>query len=178
MNFLIAIRLLVVCVVLMSCAGLVRGAGLFEQNSRPENVFSSSSILPADVKRVIELPLACEESRGDLSDGRESLDSILQTELIKTKKFELVSLNARLLKSFTGRSSWTGAEVLPDDFFDSLQRVYGCDAVLFCQLTVFRAYAPLAVGWRMKLVDVHTQKIIWAVDEVFDAGDPAIARSA
>jgi len=53
------------------------------------------------------------------------------------------------------------AEILPPDFLDSLQRVYGCDAVLFCELSTFRAYAPLAVGWRMKLVDVRTRQILW-----------------
>jgi hypothetical protein len=43
---------------------------------------------------------------------------------------------------------------------------------------VFHAYAPLATGWRMKLVDVATKKIIWAADVVFDASDPAVAKSA
>ena len=67
---------------------------------------------------------------------------------------------------------------MPPDFFGSLQRVYGCDAVLFCELTTYHAYPPLLIGWRMKLVDVSTQKIIWAADVVFDAGDPAVSQSA
>ncbi|MEJ0091156.1 MAG: hypothetical protein WDM80_15610 [Limisphaerales bacterium] len=36
-------------------------------------------------------------------------------------------------------------------------------------MTTFRAYTPLTIGWRMKLVNVHTRQIIWAADEVFDA---------
>ena len=83
-----------------------------------------------------------------------------------------------MLRSRTGQSGWTGAEVLPADFFESLRRAYGCDAVLFCQLTVFRAYAPLAVGWRMKMVDTRTRQILWAADEVFDAGQPSVLNGA
>ena len=37
---------------------------------------------------------------------------------------------------------------------------------------------PLAVGWSLKLVDARQRRIVWAVDEVFDAGKPAVASSA
>jgi len=67
---------------------------------------------------------------------------------------------------------------LPGEFFESLQRTYGCDAVLFCQLTVFQAYAPLAVGWRFKMVDVRTRQILWVADEVFDAGQRSVLNGA
>ena len=87
-------------------------------------------------------------------------------------------MGAVALESLTEQTSWTGAEILPAKFFDSLKRTYGCDAVLFCQLTSFQAYAPLAVGWRMKLVEVSTQKIIWAADMVYDAGNPAVTKGA
>jgi hypothetical protein len=59
-----------------------------------------------------------------------------------------------------------------------LQESVGCDAVLFCQLTAFRAYAPLAVGWRLKLVDVRSRQILWAGDEVFDAGQSTVKTGA
>jgi hypothetical protein len=124
------------------------------------------------------LPLACETRRADLPEGCEALNPVLLAELAKTKKFEVVSVNSEMLRSRTGRSGWTGAEVLPADFFESLRRSYGCDAVLFCQLTVFHAYAPLAVGWRMKMVDTRTRQILWAADEVFDAGQPSVLSGA
>lgn len=148
------------------------------QDPKSQNVFVSSPVLPKDLKRVVVLPLAGEESRADLSGGCEMLDCVLQAELIKTGKFEVIRAGSERLRSLTGRPGWTGAEVLPADFLNSLQKAYGCDAVLFCQLTTFRAYAPLAVGWRMKLVDVRTQKIIWVADEIFDAGVPAVAKGA
>jgi hypothetical protein len=145
---------------------------------RPDNVFLYPSVLPADLKRVAVLPLACEEPHGDLMDGCEILNPILHSELIKTKKFEVISVGPDILRNRTGRPAWTGTEILPRNFFDSLHRVYGCDGVLFCQLTVFRAYAPLAVGWRLKLVDIHTQQTLWAADEVFDAGQKSVLRGA
>jgi hypothetical protein len=49
---------------------------------------------------------------------------------------------------------------------------------LFCELTEFRAYPPLAVGWRLKLVDVRQRKTLWAGDEHFDAGNPAVLSGA
>jgi hypothetical protein len=114
----------------------------------------------------------------ELANGCEMLDPVLQAELIKTKRFEVVPVGSTALESLTEQPSWTGGEILPAKFFDSLKQAYGCDAVLFCQLTTFQAYAPLAVGWRMKLVDVSTQKIIWAADMVYDAGNAAVAKDA
>ena len=143
-----------------------------------DNTFKWSPDLPADLRRVAVLPLAWEGAQTDLSLGAETLGPFLLAELIKTKKFEVVNVSPHDLRSQTGRLSWTGEEILPADFFDSLQQAYGCDAVLFCQLTVFRAYVPLAVGWRMKLVEVRTGRILWAVDKVFDAEQgPALQQA-
>jgi TolB-like protein len=133
-----------------------------------DNTFLASPYLPVDLRRVAVLPLAWEGSSTDLAQGSETLGPILLAELIKTKKFEVVAITSEALHHQTGRQSWTGAEVLPVNFLDFLQRVYGCDAVLFCQLTTFRAYPPLVVGWRLKLVDAHTGRILWAADKVFD----------
>ena len=37
---------------------------------------------------------------------------------------------------------------------------------------------PLAVGWSLKLVALHDAHILWAMDEVFDAGEPAVVTAA
>ena len=169
---------LVVGVLLTGCAAPENRQMYQSPGCRPENVFRYSESLPADIRRVAVLPLACENQRTDLQEGCEALNPILQGELIRTKKFEVVSANADLLRNRTGRLTWTGAEILPRDFFSSLREAYGCDAVLFCQLTVFRAYAPLAIGWRMKLVDVRTRQTLWAADDIVDAGEPAVPEGA
>jgi hypothetical protein len=142
---------------------------------RLENVFRASPFLPAELRRVAMLPLSSEGSSATLQEGCEMLQPVLLAELNKTKKFEIVSVNHDDLRKLTGRLNWTGSETLPPDFFDSLQRVYGCDAVLFCEVTEFRAYGTLAVGWRLKLVNARTRQIVWAADEIFDAAGQTVA---
>src|ERR1035441_7903692 len=41
-----------------------------------------------------------------------------------------------------------------------------------------RRNTPLAVGWRLKLVDARSGQIIWSVDELFDAARPGVFRAA
>jgi hypothetical protein len=184
MNCFITRPWIAIFLVMAGCTTSVIGAPPAWQNSKPPegfkpgNVFISTPVLPAELKRVLVLPLACEPADGDLSDGCKMLNSILRAELIKAGRFEVVSADSETLSRCTGRLGWTGAEALPDNFFGTLKRVYGCDAVLFCQLTVFRANAPLAIGWRLKLADAQTHKILWAADEVFDAADSAVAKNA
>ena len=145
------------------------------------NVYVSSKVLPAGIKRVLVLPLACEKmdaNYGNLSEGCRTLDPVLQSELTKSGRFEVVVATPEALRSCTGQLSWNGSETLPADFFNSLRNVYGCDAVLFCDLSTFRPNAPLAIGWRLKLADAGTGKILWAADEIFDAGNLDVAQDA
>jgi hypothetical protein len=160
---------LVACLLFSGCATPERTASQSKSDDHPENIFNSRLVLPASLHRVVVLPLACEEPGSVLSESCEVLQPVLLEELIRVKKFEVVSVSPEILRRRTGRSDWTGVEILPADFLSLLQREYGCDAVLFSELTTFRGYSPLTIGWRMKMVDVHTRQIIWAADEVFDA---------
>jgi hypothetical protein len=159
-------------------AGVLFGSVIQAADLPPDNIFAGSPVLPPELHRVAVLPLAAEGRDADLPDGCEALQPVLFDELVRTEKFEVVSVRPENLRASSGREAWTGAEQLPEGFFESLRREYGCDAVLFCELTVYHAYAPLAVGWRLKLVDVRTRKIIWAADEVFNAGQPDVSRKA
>jgi hypothetical protein len=152
--------------------------GRADDADKPLNFFVSSPSLPPDLKRVLVLPLACGQSAGDVSGGCQTLDPVLRAALVKAAKFEVVVADPETLRSCTGRLGWTGEETLPADFFDNLKRVYGCDAVLFCEITTFRPNAPLAIGWRLKLAEAKTGKILWATDEIFDAGNKSVAKEA
>jgi hypothetical protein len=160
------------------CAVILNGATLLAADMKLDNIFIASSVLPSSLKRVVVLPLAHEEAQPELSGGCEMLGPVLTAELIKTRKFEVVNASAKTIQGLTGQAAWTGTEVLPADFFASLQRVYGCDAVLFCELTSFHAYPPLLTGWRLKLVDASTKQTIWAADMAFDAGDATVSKCA
>jgi hypothetical protein len=149
---------------------------LLQQSYRPNNVFVDPPKLPPAFQRVAVLPIAAETPGDNLPEGCTALTPVLWDQLIKTKKFELVAVNPDRLRSGSGQPVWTGAENLPADFLAFLRREYGCDGVLFAELTAYRAYAPMAVGWRLKLVDVRSGQIIWAADELFDAARPAVAH--
>ena len=145
---------------------------------KPDDIFLAAARLPVGLKRIVVLPLACDARQTNLVAGRDALEPVLFAELIKAKRFEVVQISREELRRLTGRADWAGVEVLPANMIDSLKTESGCDAALFCELTEYRAYPPLAVGWRLKLVDVRQKKTLWAGDEHFDAGNPAVLAGA
>jgi hypothetical protein len=145
---------------------------------RPDNVFQATNQLPSDLKRVAVLPIACDGQRTDLASGREALSPTLLAELTKAKRFEVVSVSRDELQHLSGQPELTADETLPANFLNTLQKKYGCDAVLFPELTDYHAYPPLAIGWRLTLVDVDQKKVIWESDEHFDAGEPSVIAAA
>ncbi len=145
---------------------------------QPDNVFRLARCLPADIKRVAVLPLACDMQNPDLADGQAALAPVLTSELAKTKRFEVVCVSSDTLTTRVGVSALGGEEVLPKDFLSWLRANTGCEAVLFCRLTTYRSYPPLAIGYRMRLVDTRTGTIYWSADDVFDAGNPAVQSGA
>jgi len=159
-------------------AGVLLGSAIQAADSPPENVFAWPPVLPPELKRVAVLPLTAKGPEDSLPDGCEALAPALLDELVRTEKFEVAAVRPENLRASSGRQAWTGTERLPKDFFDSLRREYNCDAVLFCELTVYHAYAPLAIGWRLKLVDARTHKILWAADEVFDGSRSEVTQKA
>jgi len=168
----------VICSFLAGCAigtprDLVRGKGY-----RPQNVYVDAAVQPKKIRRVVVLPLVCDEQNIALDEGRDELEPVLISELIKTKKFEVISSDSAFLKDRTSRPDWSSEEILPPEFFALLRENSGCDAVLFTRLTIFRAYPPLAIGWRARLVDAQTGRTIWAADEVFDGGEAAVESGA
>lgn len=149
----------------------------------PSNVYVYSHSLPASLRRVALLPVTMAEVNGSLEAGVETLEPVLQGELEKTKRFEVVSVPAGQLRELTGQPAWRADEPLPLDFFDKLQKATGCDAVMFCQITRYQPYQPLAVGWKLNLASKTAEtnaepQLLWSVDEVLDGGEPQVAKAA
>ena len=166
------------CALLAGCAigtprDLIRGSSY-----QPQNVYAGAGALPVNIRRVAVLPLVCDENNYDLSEGRAVLQPILFGELMKTKKFEVVSADTAVLENRTRCAEWSDDKALPADLFTILRQTSACDAVLFARLTVFRPYPPLAVGWRLRLVDAKTRRTIWSADEIFDGGQPDVQNGA
>lgn len=144
----------------------------------PENVFTPLSQLSPEIQRVALLPIVTDATQGSLADGCQTLQPILEAELAKTKRFEVVTITPEYLQAHTGRPSWSSDDVLPAHLLEDLGQAYACQAVLFTRLTTFRGYSPLAVGWRMRLVEVQKRSTLWAADDVFDAGKPTVVAGA
>lgn len=144
----------------------------------PANIHRDAPKLPINLRRVAVLPLATSLDVSSDAVARETLEPILLEELAKTGLFEIVKVSPEKLQQRTGQSRWLAEDKLPVTFLQTIQDTYACDAVLFSQVTVFRAYPPLAIGWRLKLVGIPGTLTHWAADEVFDAGQPAVVNSA
>jgi hypothetical protein len=156
-------------ILLTGCATPQFLSDLSTPSYAPSNVHRDQSFLPTYVRRVAVLPLTTLTDEASMDFGRDSLWPVLLEELGRSRQFELVAVPPEELRLLTGRSGWSGEEKLPADFFEKLKDKLGVDAVLFSRLTQYRAYEPLAVGWRLKLLDAEVPRILWAVDEVFDA---------
>jgi hypothetical protein len=153
---------------------------------KPANVYRDGDTLPARVKRVAVLPMATAGTAPLLGSGVDALEPVFKSELGKRKRFELIEVSPEQLNLWTGHPVLRSDERLPRELFDRVHEMTGCDAVLFCQLTRYQPYQPLAIGWKMSLVEgmervgngLPGTQILWSVDENFDGGDPAVANAA
>ena len=169
----------------LAVAGLLSGCAtnpledqVWGPSYQPLNIYAEGHTLPAGLKRLAVLPLTTLGESTELEFGRASLEPVLLAELGRANQFELVPITPDQLLRWTGRRSWTGEEKLPRDFFAKIRSAAGVDGVLLSRLTQYRAYEPLAIGWRIKLLDAQDPRVLWAVDEVFDARQTDVANAA
>lgn len=160
------------------CAGTMLARQAMTPSYEPANVYREDAHLPSGIRRIALLPLTYTVESADLAFGLESMRPVIQGAFASARQFEMVLVSAEELRLLTGRASWRADDRLPADFLDKLRDQLAVDAVLFCSLTTYRAYEPLAVGWRIKLVDADEPRILWAVDELFDARVPEVAAGA
>jgi hypothetical protein len=106
------------------------------------------------------------------------LDATFSRALQEQNRFEVVPFSRdECLRRF-GATSFSSAAALPHDFLAILHRLYAADAVMFVDVTVYRAYAPLALGIRAKLATIDGQRLVWTIDDVFSADNPLVASGA
>lgn len=128
------------------------------------------------VRRVVLLPVnggaaATEESAA-------AFDEVMRTALQRQNRFEVVVLSrAECLRRFRSESL-SSAGALPRDLLPVLKKEFVADAVMFVDLTVYKAYRPIELGLRAKLASIDGARLIWTFDTIFSASDPAVANSA
>jgi len=142
---------------------------------QPTNHVGDPALEP-NMRRVILLPVY----GGTLVDGETaaSFDGIFATELQKQNRFEVVVLTRAESRRRFGADEFSSASALPSGFLTKLKREFAADAVLWVDLTAFRAYRPLILGVRAKLATVEQTRLVWTFDNVFSADNPAVANSA
>ena len=168
----VSFPLLLVSLCLLGTLAGAANASLFSAY-QPDNFNRSARKLPADMRRVLVLPVTSDSSY-EQTESTGLLYDILVEELSKSKKFEVIRVTPAELKAHTGKSAWQAEDALPASLLDSLGKDFACNGVIFAHLTAYQSQAPLAIGWRLKLVDARDGTILWAVDEVFDAGRPDV----
>jgi hypothetical protein len=145
---------------------------------RPTNIYLKDSVIPPGLKRVAVLPITTVSATETFQAGADLLQQYLGPELEKTKHFDLVVISPVQLRQWTGKDHWRADEALPQDLFDKIREGCGCEGVFFAQLTSYHPYQPVAVGWKLRLVEVDGKETLWSADEVLDAGNAQVANAA
>ena len=158
------VPLLLICGLLSGCFRSKREQIPFLQTEYfPKNVsyrMSTSAIL-----RVVVTPLfnyGAEISNNDLK----KIENSFKQALLKKGSFECVFANDIPFIDY--------ARAIPGNLFENLMEQYNADAILFMGLTQYSPYTPIQLGARMQLIELSSNKIIWGIDEVFDASQEKI----
>ncbi len=171
---------------LAGCTAITNSVPQLVPDYKPTNIYRQGDMLPPQIRRVAVLPLTTAAPTALLQAGVEDLQTILYAELEKSGRFEVYRVSGEQLREWTGQSSWKADEQLPHNFLERLQESTGSDAVLFSQLIRYQPYEPMAIGWKFSLVEKTVPappkaagvQILWSADEIFDAGDVAVANAA
>ena len=144
----------------------------------PKNVYRAVDALPGNLQRVVLMPVTL--STPDLAtlDHRNQLAKILEEELRKTHRFEVIKATPEELRRGFGKDAFSAGEPLPADLLTRIQSAHSADRVIFAQLASYRPFPPVAIGWELRLVTADQGGTLWSIDETFDASQAEVARSA
>ncbi len=144
----------------------------------PKNVYRAVDVLPGNLQRVVLMPVTL--STPDLAtlDHRNQLAKILEEELRKTHRFEVIKATPEELRRGFGKDAFSAGEPLPADLLTRIQSAHSADGVIFAQLASYRPFPPVAIGWELRLVTADQGGTLWSIDETFDASQAEVARSA
>ncbi|OHE71241.1 MAG: hypothetical protein A2007_00165 [Verrucomicrobia bacterium GWC2_42_7] len=140
---------------------------------KPKNVFAPKETIP--LRRVVLLPIYFEERDAPFLL---SLEDIFSCELIKNACFEVVTASKEEMAQLFGKQQINSSSNFPQNFFPLLNNKYDADGVIFIDLLRYQPYKPIIIGIRAKLVEIKTGKILWAFDNIFDAGSPRVSYAA
>lgn len=141
---------------------------------QPNNLYAVSA-LPDNFRRVAVLPVHVPDAV-EIED--QELDSIIQAEIRRTGRFEVVEVTPDRLYQLIGTHRLSSLNAVPDALLNFLTSSLGADGILQTDLTSYRPYRPFEVGLRMRLFDIRSGEPLWAVDEILNAGDKDVHRDS
>ena len=127
--------------------------------------------LPAYFNRVVVIPCHHEDNDSPILDY---IDDIFQQELAQERIFEIIRFSPSQMKKKFGIERVSSTSPLPENFLRELETLTNSNGVLFVDIHSFRAFRPMSLGVRAKLVDIKTGEFMWAIDETFDAGHASV----
>lgn len=166
----------------LSAAALVAGGGcasmkdLTGQKPKPvapvRRNFVGDKRLPQSLLRVVLMPV----SGGDAAspESAAALDAVFATELVRQKRFEVVTLSREECRRRFGDEALSSSAALPPDFLDEIARDFAAQGVVFVDLTSYHPFRPIGLGVRAKLALTAGGRLIWSFDDLFTAEDPSV----
>lgn len=131
--------------------------------------------LKGQLSRVAVLPMfKGEYDHMDLS----LIEENIRLELAKLGLFEVISVDPEAMKELFAEERFSSIGVLPAQLIEKLHARYALDGLLFLDLSYFKAYQPVGIGIRAKLLNSDSGKLVWAADEIFDSSNPEVSNAA
>lgn len=171
-------RLLALALLMAGCQSPKPSLPELGARFEPKNVYRAVEVLPGDLQRVVLMPITV--STPDLAtlDHRNQLAQILEEELRKTHRFEVVRATREELRRGFGKEAFSATETLPAELLTRIQSAHSADGVMFVQISSYRPFPPVSIGWELRLVTADQGRTLWSFDETFDASQAEVARSA
>jgi hypothetical protein len=77
--------------------------------------------------------------------------------------------------------SWRSLQLEGDSTYDlsqirTIREALKCDGLLLGTITEFRPYPHMAIGLRLKLLDLRDGQLVWALEEVWDSTDKSTEK--
>lgn len=140
----------------------------------PQNLYPIER-LPPNFNKVAILPCYFNDLDSPLLDF---IDEILVQELAQERVFETISLTEHDMMQNFKELRFSSTNRLPENFLNQIEFLTKANGVLFVDVHSYKAYRPMSLGIRAKLVDIKTGDFMWAIDETFDSGHGSVIVGA
>ena len=155
--------------VLLSLTVLLSGCGLYESHTPPAGYYYLNPDKDLDaVGRTALIELSNDSAFPRISS--QATEALYQS-LQKKQIFGLATVRRHdpVWRSF---QLDLNAEYTLEQL-SVMRKTLNCDAVLVGAVTEFKPYPHMAIGFRLKLIDLTDGELLWALEQVWDTTDKA-----